>query len=260
MVLIILKKIFQFNITLALFCIQSVNKLIFFLYSINIKDCIIIVMKTNIFIFKNKNVNIFFLILSVLSAFALIILIIKSTSLGMFYVKTSGSPTDSITRFYSAIIASDYDTACTYLADYDELGLDNIPETSEGQLLLDSLKSSYSYSLIGQPTIDKLNAVQRVSFTYLNISTVESETASKMDSILDDKVQTLPRNELFDDNNNYLPELIDAVYEEALTDTLANSESYYETVEYDVFLEYKNNKWVIKTNNDMLTSLLGGIK
>ena len=178
----------------------------------------------------------------------------------MFYVKTSGAPSDSIDSFYSAILNSDYETACTYLADYDELGLDNIPETIEGQLLLDALKSSYSYSLIGQPSVDKLSATQRVSFTYLNISTVESETASKMDSILDDKVQTLPRNELFDDNNNYLPELIDAVYEEALTDTLANSESYYETVEYDLFLEYKNNKWVIKTNNDMLTSLLGGIK
>ncbi len=217
-------------------------------------------MKTKTSILKNKNVNPFFLILSALLAIALIFLIIKSFSLGMFYVKVSGSPVDSVTKFYSSILTSDYDTACTYLADYDELGLNNTPNTDEGKLLLDALKSSYSYSLIGQPSVDKLTAAQRVSFTYLNISTVESETASKMDSILNEKVQSLPRAELFDSDNNYLPELIDAVYQEALADTLTNASAYYETVEYDVFLEYKNNKWVIKTNNDMLTSLLGGIK
>ena len=96
----------------------------------------------------------------------------------MFYVKTTGSPANSITEFYTAIVSGDYSRACTYLADYDELGLDNIPDTDEGQLILEALKTSYSYSLIGQPVVDKLSANQLVSFTYLDISQVESETAS----------------------------------------------------------------------------------
>ncbi len=217
-------------------------------------------MKTKKATSKSKNYNVFFLILSVLLALMLIILVVKSQSLGMFYVKTTGSPANSITEFYTAIVSGDYSRACTYLADYDELGLDNIPDTDEGQLILEALKTSYSYSLIGQPVVDKLSANQLVSFTYLDISQVESETASKIDAILNDKVQTLPRNELFDDENNYLPELIDSVYKEALNDTLKNANSYYVTTEYEVYLEYRNNKWMIKTNNDMLTSLLGGIK
>jgi len=217
-------------------------------------------MKTKKATSKSKNYNVFFLILSVLLALMLIILVVKSRSLGMFYVKTTGSPSNSIAEFYNAIVSGDYNRACTYLADYDELGLDNIPDTDEGQLILEALKTSYSYSLIGQPVVDQLSANQLVSFTYLDISQVESETASKIDDILNDKVQTLPRNELFDDENNYLPELIDSVYTEALNDTLKNADSFYVTTEYEVYLEYRNNKWMIKTNNDMLTSLLGGIK
>lgn len=217
-------------------------------------------MKTKKTIGKKRNINIFFLILSVLAATALIILIIKSTTLGMFYVKTTGSPTNTITGFYNAILEANYDTACSYLADYDELGLSNVPDTEEGQLIMDALNSSYSYSLIGQPTIDKLLATQRVSFTYMDISKVEADTASKIDDLLNDKVQTLPRSELFDESNNYLPELIDSVYMEALKDTLSHSDNYYVTTEYDLELEYTNNQWLIKSNEAMLTGLLGGIK
>lgn len=208
---------------------------------------------------SRKTVNIFWLILSIIGIITLIYLVIKSTTLGMFYVRTSGSPSTSVTEFYNALFRSDYDTACTYLKDYDALGMVNDPETFEGKVTFDALKASYSMNLIGSPTIDKLKATQRVSFTYLDINQVEMDTASKIDTILNEKVQTLPREQLFDDNNNYLPELIDEVYNEALTDTLQRASEYYISTEFDIQLEYKNNKWLINTNDTMLKCLLGGI-
>lgn len=128
---------------------------------------------------SRKTVNIFWLILSIIGIITLIYLVIKSTTLGMFYVRTSGSPSTSVTEFYNALFKSDYDTACTYLKDYDALGMVNDPETFEGKVTFDALKASYSMNLIGSPTIDKLKATQRVSFTYLDIRQKSSNARTR---------------------------------------------------------------------------------
>lgn len=207
----------------------------------------------------SKNINFFWLLLAVIACISLYYIVFKSEDLGMFYVKTLGSPKDSVSSFYEALLAKDYETACSYLDDYDALGLMDIPDTPEGQLIFNALKDSYSYNIISEPVIDKLTATQRVSFTFLDIKAVEKDTSLKIDPILEDKVQSLPREQLFDENNNYLPELINDVYLEALSSTLANPSDYYITKEYDIEMEYKNNKWMIKTNAEMLNGLLGGI-
>lgn len=209
---------------------------------------------------KNKKLNIYWLILAILLFTILIVVTLRSGSLGMFYVRTTGNPESTVSSFYNALLAGDYDKACSYLNDYETLGLLDAPDSPEGELIFNALKKSYAYTLIGTPVIDKLNATQHVAFTFLDINAVENDTTPKIDTILNEKVQSLPREELFDENNNYLPELIEAVYLEALQDTLANPSNYYTTTEFDVSLEYKNNSWIIKTNSEMLNGLLGGIQ
>ena len=143
-----------------------------------------------------------------------------------------GDPEETVTRFFEALTTGSYENACSYLDGYTDLGLNREPDSEEGRIILNALKSSYKAENIGKPVKDGLTASQRVSFTYLDIDAV-NEAALELQSSTGD-------------------------YMTALKQVVASAESCYRTEEMDITLNYGNGKWLIDSGEVLTGALLGG--
>ena len=76
--------------------------------------------------------------------------------------------------------------------------------------------------------------------------------------VIEEFVSTRPRKELYDDNNNYLPEVAQEAYFTALEEVLATAESYYNTVDIDLSLVYSDG-WKVEMPQELIKALAGGV-
>ena len=200
----------------------------------------------------------FWIAITVLLIAAVVLLCIFAAWRGSLYIKPSGNPQYTVSNFFDALLDGKYQQAYDCLSDYTTLGLENEPESEEAKLVYQALKDSYSYELVGRCEENQMEAVQRVSFTYLNVKRVESEISKRVNTVLALLVAEKPRNEVYDANGQYLPELTDEVYLVALQQVLENPGFYYSTVEFDVELSYMDGQWLMKTNPSLFNALMGG--
>ena len=200
----------------------------------------------------------FWIGITVLLVAAALLLCVFASWRGSLYIKPSGNPQYTVTSFFDALLAERYQEAYDCLSDYTTLGLENEPENEEARLIYQALKDSYSYELVGRCEENQMEAVQRVSFTFLNVKRVETEISKRVNTVLALLVAEKPRNEVYDANDQYLPELTDEVYLLALKQVLESPEFYYGTAEFDVELSYIDGQWLMKTNPALFNALMGG--
>lgn len=202
--------------------------------------------------------------LSVLALYCIsfcLCLCLFASKAGIFDVKTSGNPTVTVITFYDSIVKGNYTVAYSFLNNCDSLGLEML-ESSESNcanpLVSNALKNSYSVSVSNNAIISGLYASQPVEFTYLDIAKLDNAIAMQIDPILNKKIETLSRAELYTDDGHYKKDLMDQVYAEATEKALKNVTDYYSTISYNVDLEYSHGTWLINANDQMMKGLLGG--
>lgn len=198
-------------------------------------------------------------VLGAIFAGAAILAAVLGANLGTVYMITEGDPAPVAAEFMDALTAGDYDKACACLNGYSSLGLETAPENPVGQKLYTALKASYGYEMVGQCEVNKLEASQTVSFTYLDLPSMEGDVEARTMEVLEDFVSTRPRRELYDENNNYLPAVAQEAYSTALEETLANASSYYKTIETTLHLVYGDEGWKIEAPQELFKALAGGV-
>ena len=177
---------------------------------------------------------------------------------GTVIAKPTGDPQEAVTVFFDSLIAGDYTAAYDRVRDYTSLGLENEPSTESGKMVYAALHASYGYELTGSVRTDKLDAAQDVSFTYLSLPTLEAAVAEETQVQLKHLVQQLPSSEVYDDNNNYLPEITERAYLQALEKILESAANYYTTDEITLALNYTDGRWQLIMNPSLLKALNGG--
>lgn len=207
---------------------------------------------------RARGIKPFWMAMSVLVAAAGLMLCAAGASVGTLYAKPDGDPGETAEAFLSALTAGDYTTAYSYLRDYSSLGLETPPESEAGQLVYDALTQSYGYELSGECRVDKLSAVQKLSFTYLNLQSMDADIEAKTEEELESLVEDLPRSQIYDDNNQYLPEVTDEAYLNALKDILSDAEKYYTSEELELSLVYEDGRWQVLAGSELLKALNGG--
>ena len=177
---------------------------------------------------------------------------------GTVIANPSGDPQQTVTEFFDSLIAGDYTSAYDRLRDHTGLGLETEPGTEAGKIVYAALHESYGYELAGSAEIDKLDAVQNVRFTYLSLPALEAPVAEETQAQLKHLVQRLPASEVYDQNNNYLPEITERAYLQALEQVLENAGDYYATVDIPLDLSYTDGRWQIAVSDALLKALNGG--
>ena len=186
------------------------------------------------------------------------ILAVFAPGLGTVVTAPAGDPQETVTEFFDSVITGDYPAAYACLSDYTSLGLENMPGTEAGQQIYQALRQSFSYKLYGDCVKNGLSARQQVLLTHLDVNALKADLKTAADTALAQLVQALPKNELYDENNNYLPSVTETAYANAVSSLLAHVEDYYTTTGLALELSYTTDGWRIVTNNLMLNALCGG--
>ena len=121
----------------------------------------------------------FWLALAIILVVLAVLLCAAATLMGSLYIRPAGDPQQTVIRFFDAVKSGDYAAAYACLSDYESLGLENTPETADGQLLYQALRDSYDYTLSGDCRVEDLSAAQRVKFTSLNVGQAASKKNKK---------------------------------------------------------------------------------
>ena len=207
---------------------------------------------------KKNNADLKLTLITVLLCAAGMLLAVAGCFGGTVIAKPTGEPQDAVTGFFDSLIAGNYTAAYDRVRDYTSLGLENEPSTESGKMAYAALHASYGYELIGSAEVDKLYAAQKVSFTYLSLPALEAAVADETQTQLKHLVQQLPSSEVYDQNNNYLPEVTECAYLQALELVLEHAVDYYTTEEISLALNYTDGKWQLIMNNSLLKALNGG--
>lgn len=197
--------------------------------------------------------------LATLIAAGAMLLCLYAPSMGMLIAEPSGDPRETAAGFLDALTGQDWEKAYASMDTYSQLGLENTPESPEAAALAEALRDSYAYTLSGDCVREDLTARQEVRFTYLSLSAVEDAAADRLPEVLSGIVETRPKNQVYDEQNNYLPEVAQEAYMTALTDALAEPEAYYATDTFTLTLEYTGGQWRIQPDQALLRALSGGV-
>lgn len=208
---------------------------------------------------KGARINTVWAVVAIVIAAAAMILCIFALNVGTIVSKTSGNPQDTVSGFFEAAMAGNNEKAAKYLENYSSLGLENEPDTEEGKAILSALRASWGYTLRGEPEIDKLHATQKVAVRYLDLKGVEADAESRVDGILNGIAQSRPRDELYDESNQYLQSVTDEVYSTAVAEALENAESHYSSKEVEIELDYTDGEWKMIMSPELLNLMLGGV-
>lgn len=198
-------------------------------------------------------------ILATLFAAVAMFLCLYAPSMGMLIAKPSGDPRETVNGFLDALTGQDWESAYALMDTYSRLGLENTPESPEAAALGSALRESYAYTLSGDCVREDLTAWQEVQFTYLSLSAVEDAAEDRLPEVLAGIVETQPKNQVYDEQNNYLPEVAREAYMTALTDALAEPEAYYATDTFTLTLEYTGSQWRVQPGQALLRALSGGV-
>lgn len=193
---------------------------------------------------------------SVFAALALIISIV-GVHAGTLIAKPTGNPQEVAVEFMDSVIAGDYEKAYSFLNGYSSLGLENEPSDEIGKLMYDALKKSFSYELTGECFVDKLEANQQIQFTFLDLPSTEEDVQTKTEAILKEIVASRPAKSVYDENNNYLPEVAHEAYAKALNEVLQHAEDYYTSDGVLLQLVYSDGSWSVIPAQSLIKALSG---
>lgn len=203
-------------------------------------------------------IRLFWLIFAILFAAAAVFACFYAQLFGSILIRPEGDPSETVSRFLNGIRNGDYNGAYACLSDYASLGLEQEPVSQEAAQLYAALRRSYSYTIDGTAEINGLEAVQRITLHALNLHMTEDAVAQRVNGILEEMVAALPQSEVYDPNGGYLDTLTDAVYAEALQQSLQDTTSLCTDTPLAVHLKYTNGAWKIVTDRALMTALIGG--
>ncbi|MCR5664745.1 MAG: class A beta-lactamase-related serine hydrolase [Oscillospiraceae bacterium] len=170
-----------------------------------------------------------------------------------------GDPRDSVTGFFDALEAREFEKAYSFVGDYASYGLETRPESEAAQLMYDALLDSYSCELYGDCQIDGLSARQQVLLQALDLTLLQDDLKERTEALVQEACEDRPRSEFLDENGDYRSEITDAAYLSALRELLSQPEKYVKTVALWMNLSYSAEGWRINTDSRLLGTLSGGV-
>ena len=197
-------------------------------------------------------------VMTVLMFAAAMLVCVLGPKIGTIVTAPKGDPQETVTAFFDALMAEDYETAYSYLDYYSSLGLENVPEDEATQLIYNQLVTSYSYRFYGDCVRDGLTAKQQVLLDHLDVVRLQEKLGEKTYAVMADMVQNSPNSVIYDENDQYKPEATQKAYLTAVNQLLEKPEYYRTTSGMELDLVYTNEGWRIQASDALLCALCGG--
>lgn len=187
----------------------------------------------------------------------LLLCCVLADSRGTLVFKPSCTPEETVTHFLDSFSCGHPEEAADDLSAPRQLFTtpEGVDETSA--LYYQALQNSYSWELLGPAKTEETHASQRIAFTSLKLSTltplIEEYVMERLPVVIDER----PKSEVFDEEENYRPEVLDEIYAEGVQKITDNAEDYYVTTELTLSLEYREGRWYILPDDELLLCFSG---
>ena len=198
---------------------------------------------------------------STVSAFFVCFLIfscIVADAEGTLVFLPGDTPENKVIHFFDNVVSGDMVAAAADLSAPRQL-MSMPEEMSDTDLLYyQALRSSFSYSLNGPSEMEKTHAKQSVDLTYLDLNSLPDPIRENVMEELKQVVDERRKDEVYDGDENYRPEILDEVYHDSVSKVLEHAEDYYVTTTLELSLDYTNGSWYITPADEMLIAFDGG--
>ena len=168
--------------------------------------------------------------------------------------------TKTVNGFFECVTEGDFSNAEKYLYGETSLGLDQTPDSDTGKLLLETIQSSYEYSLVGAPNVDGTTAVQTVKFTYFCVDKAKADIQKYTQQYYKQLAEGSDTTSIYDANYNLLESVAMDLFERSFQTVVSQKDNYLETTMIDINLKYDKGEWKIVADDELFTVLLGGLK
>lgn len=160
-------------------------------------------------------------------------------------------PKPAAEEFFTALCSGESEKCDSLLANYSSLGLDSDVGDGYSEKLFALLKDSYSFELVGEPSVEALEAVQTVNFTFLSIPLLEEDLSKRAYSLADiDQIKNSQDSEA-------TAQAIENAMSKALDLIKSDIENYYTTQQIEVRLVYAEGCWLIMLDETLYNAIIG---
>lgn len=192
-------------------------------------------------------------------AAAAVILSVRYLHAAPILVEVPAEALEAVDTVLSAVCEGDYDTAGQNMYGCPDLGVDREPADEAGRLIWKAFVESTSYELVGDCFATDSGLSQKVIFRSMEFASVTASLGDRARALLEQHVaEAEDINEIYDEENNYREDFVMDVLHEAVQQALREDIRYTEQ-EFTVNLTYKEGRWWVLPEQQLLSAISGGI-
>lgn len=198
-------------------------------------------------------------LLGVLIAGGTVLLCLQSLDREPVLLKTPAAATSRVEALFQAVCSDDYAAASALMYGTPELGGTGEEEDGVSGLIWDAFVDSIGYTLEGDCYATGSGLAQKVNMSYLDISSVTAGLQERCRELLLQRISEAEEmSEIYDENNEYRQDVVDAIVTEATKAALAEDARYVET-QLTLELVHSQGQWWILADNALMQAISGGM-
>ncbi|MBR0039756.1 MAG: hypothetical protein IJP64_00040 [Oscillospiraceae bacterium] len=170
-----------------------------------------------------------------------------------------GDPQQTVTEFFNALAAQDYQRANKMLYGVSTLGLERAPQTEDAAAVWHALEAVRNYKLYGDCAAVSGGAVQQLVYTTLDLDALSQAVKAGTEAKVEELAASLPADEIYDGEGGYLASFTERAYSEALEAELEHVEDYCTLVGLNIRLVRSGDDWLIEPDDALYGALTGGL-
>lgn len=161
-------------------------------------------------------------------------------------------------KVMEALCSGDFSEAQTMLYGNPDLGVNREPADPVGAMIWQAYVESLDYELVGDCAASGTGLSQKVKIISLELSSVTEQLGSRARVLLNEALEKAEDvSEIYDENNEYRPELVQSVLQEAAAQALEEDARYsYEIITLQ--LVYDEGQWWVAADEALLHAVSGG--
>lgn len=209
-----------------------------------------------------RKINTLYFIITLIPILLAGIICLLGSSGRSIYMQTKGSPSENVQNLLDAVLAGDGEACMQYTDSYQGFEFDADGETDVVTTLCNALRQSYLCQLTPVDTDDthSLTSQNQVEFSYLDLNRLGEAVSIIYEDYLFDAA-TESEATVTTEEGEYLPEIYEQAYQNAVNDLLQTPDAYRTTTELQVnsFYTEKPGNWITKIDAKFAGAILGGI-
>lgn len=160
-------------------------------------------------------------------------------------------------NFAQALNAGDLEAAAKLMYGQPDLGVGSLPETQEGALIWEAFCSSIAFEMADEWAVEQSTLVKTGSITTMDVHRVFAEMPQLVQSGMDQRIAAAEDlSDIYDEQNEFRAELVEAVLEEALQQALRQEDQPL-TREVTMKLISRDGSWWVVPDQNLLQILTG---